>query len=83
MQGLDGVEYYERNEEIYKLMFHGCKPLNLVIFKCHWFDPEVVRQTPNLGLVEIRQSSILPRDDIYIVAQRPHKFIISHTRAKP
>ena len=41
--GFDGVEYYERIEEIYVLMFHGCKPLNLVIFKCHWFDPGVVR----------------------------------------
>ena len=51
-QGLDGVEYYERIE-IYELMFHGCKPLTPVIFKCHWFDSEVVRRTPNLGLVEI------------------------------
>ena len=32
-QGLDGVEYYGRIEEIYELMFHGCKPLNPVIFK--------------------------------------------------
>ena len=69
MQGLDGVEYYGRIEEIYELMFHGCKPLNPVIFKCHWFDPSVVRRTPNLGLVEIRQSSVLPEDDVYIVAQ--------------
>ena len=68
-QGLDGVEYYGRIEEIYELMFHGCKPLNLVILKCHWFDPEVVRWTPNLGLVKIRQSSVLPGDDVYIVAQ--------------
>jgi hypothetical protein len=51
---LDGVEYYKRIEEIYELMFHGCKPLNLVIFKCLWFDPKVTRWTPNLGLVEIR-----------------------------
>ena len=68
--GFDGVEYYGRIEEIYELMFHGCKPLNPVIFKCHWFDPSVVRWTPNLGLVEIRQSSILPGDDVYIVAQQ-------------
>ena len=68
--GLDGVEYYGRIEGIYELMFHGCKPLNPVIFKCHWFDPSVVRRTPNLGLVEIRQSSVLPEDDVYIVAQQ-------------
>jgi hypothetical protein len=70
MPGLDGVEYYGRIEEIYELTFHGCKPLNPVIFKCHWFDPEVTRRTPNLGLVEIRQSSVLPGDDVYIVAQQ-------------
>ena len=82
MQGLDGVEYYRRIEEIYKLIFHGCKPLNPVIFKYHWFDPEVVRRTPNLGLAEIRQSSVLPGDNDYLWLNRPCKFIISHTRAK-
>jgi hypothetical protein len=50
--GLDKVEYYGRIEEIYELNFHGSKPLTPVIFKCHWFDPEVTRQThSNLGLV--------------------------------
>ncbi|XP_062198852.1 uncharacterized protein LOC133901518 [Phragmites australis] len=39
--GLDGAEYYRRIEEIYELNFDGSKPLNPVIFKCHWFDPEV------------------------------------------
>ena len=29
-----------------------------------------MRRTPNLGLVEIRQSSVLPGDDVYIVAQQ-------------
>jgi hypothetical protein len=43
----------------------------LVIFKCHWFDPQVTRQThSNLGIVEIRQDSTLPGDDLYIVAQQ-------------
>ena len=70
MQGLDGVENYGRIEEIYELIFYSCKPLNSVIFKCHWFDPKVVRQTPNLGLVKIQQSSVLPGDDVYIVAQQ-------------
>ena len=51
-------------------MFHGCKPLNPIIFESHWFDPEVVRRTPNLGLVKIQQSSVLPGDDVYIVAQQ-------------
>jgi hypothetical protein len=41
-----------------------------VIFKCHWFDPQVMRRThSNLGIVEIRQDSTLPGDNVYIVAQ--------------
>jgi len=67
---LDGLDYYGRVEEIYELTFHGCKPLNPVIFKCHWFDPKKIRRTPNLGLVEIRQDSKYPGDDVYIVAQQ-------------
>ena len=69
--GEDGVEYYGRLEEIYELSFHGCKPLNPVIFKCHWFDPAVTRRTwASLGVVEIRQDSVLPGDDVYVVAQQ-------------
>jgi hypothetical protein len=42
-----------------------------VIFKYHWFDPQVTRRThSNLGIVEIRQDSTLPGDDVYIVAQQ-------------
>jgi hypothetical protein len=68
--GHNGVEYYGRLEEIYELEFHGSKPLKPVIFKCHWFDPNVVRRNSNLGLVEIRQSSVYQGDDVYIVAQQ-------------
>ena len=52
--GPDGLDYYGRIEEIYELNFHGSKPLTPVIFKCYWFDPEVMRQThSNLGLDKI------------------------------
>jgi len=67
---LDGVEYYGIIEEIYELDFGGSKPLNPVIFKCHWFDPSAVRRTPNVGLVEIQKSSVYAGDDVYIVAQQ-------------
>jgi hypothetical protein len=67
---LDDVDYFGQIEEIYELNFYGSKPLTPVIFKCHWFDPQVTRQThSNLGIVKIRQDSTLPGDDIYIVAQ--------------
>lgn len=68
--GDDGVEYYGRVEEIYELTFEGSKPLHPVIFKCHWFNPDEVRRTPNLGLVEIQRSSVYAGDDVYIVAQQ-------------
>ena len=45
--------------------------ISLSIFKCHWFDPEVTRQThSNFGLVKIRRDSTLPGDDFYIMAQQ-------------
>jgi len=68
--GDNGVDYYGRVEEIYELEFHGSKPLKPVIFKCHWFDPNMVRRNSNLGLVEVRQSSVYRGDDVYIVAQQ-------------
>jgi hypothetical protein len=71
--GTDGLDYYGRIEEIYKLSFYGDRPFNPIIFKCHWFDPRAARHTPNLGLVEIRQDSVYPRRDVYIVAQQATK----------
>jgi hypothetical protein len=69
-KGEDNIKYYGIMEEIYELMFDGCKPLKPVVFKCHWFDPSRVRRTPNVGLVEIRPSSVYAGDDVYIVAQQ-------------
>jgi hypothetical protein len=66
----EGEEFYGIVQEIYELDFQGCKPLSPVIFKCHWFDPKVTRKTPSVGLVEIRQDSVLPGDGVYVVAQQ-------------
>lgn len=68
--GTDGFDYYGRIEKIYELTFPGCIPLRPVIFKCHWFDPQEVVKTPELGLVEVLKSSVLLGDDVYIVAQQ-------------
>jgi hypothetical protein len=71
MPGLDNVDYFGRIKEIYELNFYGSKPLTPVIFKYHWFDPQVTRRThSNLGIVEIQQDSTLAGDDVYIVAQQ-------------
>jgi hypothetical protein len=42
--GLDDVDYFGRIKEIYELNFYGSKPLTPVIFKCHWFDPQVTQE---------------------------------------
>jgi len=68
--GDDELEYYGIVEQIYELDFHGSKSLKPVIFKCHWYDPQAVRRSPKLGLVEIRRSSVYKGDDVYIVAQQ-------------
>jgi len=68
--GTDGLDYHGRVEEIYELSFHGDKPLKPIMFKCHWFNPRSTRRTPHLGLVEIREDSIYPGKDVYIVAQQ-------------
>jgi hypothetical protein len=66
----DGVEYYGRVEEIYELEFYGSNPPKVVIFKCHWFDPNKVRREDKIGLVEIQRDSKLNCEDVYIVAQQ-------------
>jgi hypothetical protein len=67
---LDDFDYFGQIEEIYELNFHGSKPLTPVIFKGHWFDPQVMRWAhSNFGIVEIRQDSTLPGDNVYIMAQ--------------
>ena len=68
--GTDERDYYGIVKEIYELNFEGFKALNPVVFKCHWFDPDVMRRAPNIGLVEIRQGSIYKGDNVYIVAQQ-------------
>jgi hypothetical protein len=63
-------DYYNIVEEIFELNFGkdlGCKP---VVFKCHWFDPEVTKKDLKIGQVDIRQDSKYEGDDVYIVANR-------------
>jgi hypothetical protein len=69
--GEDGVEYYGIIEEIIELCFCSTKPLKLVLFKCHWFHRSSgVRQSPNIGLVEVKKDPVLPGNEHFIVAQQ-------------
>jgi hypothetical protein len=52
--GTDGKDYYSIVKEIFELDFGkdlGCKPM---VFKCHWFDPNVKKKDLKIGQVEIR-----------------------------
>ena len=50
---------------------HGNVQLNLVVFKCHWFDPVGgQRNTKSIGLVEVRPSTTYSGSDVYIVAHQ-------------
>jgi hypothetical protein len=51
--GNDGLDYYGIVKEIYELEFSGPKALKPVVFKCHWFDPNVTRRADDIGQVEI------------------------------
>jgi hypothetical protein len=69
--GEDGVEYYGIIEEIIELSFCSTNSLKLVLFKCSWFHPvSGVRLSPNIGLVEVKKTSVLPGDKPFIVAQQ-------------
>ena len=68
--GTDGLEYHGIIEDIYELEFYGSKPLRLVMFKCHWFNPRLTKRSPNIGQVEIRHDSIYQGKDVFIVADQ-------------
>jgi hypothetical protein len=67
---VDQEDYYGTVEEIYELEYHGEKAPKPVIFKCQCFNPAVSRKYPKFGIVETRQDSFYPGDDVYIVAQQ-------------
>jgi hypothetical protein len=69
--GEDGVEYYGIIEEIIELCFGSTKPLKIVLFKCQWFHPfSGVTRSPNIGLVEVKKTSVLPGNKPFIVAHQ-------------
>ena len=71
-RGADDTDYYGRLEHVYELTFNMTKvELNLVVFKCHWFDPYGgQRSTPSIGLVEVRPSTTYSGADVFVVAHQ-------------
>jgi hypothetical protein len=71
-RGADGIDYYGRLENVYELTFNRSNiELNLVVFKCHWFDPHGgQRITPSIGLVEVRPTTTYSGADVFVVAHQ-------------
>ena len=73
--GFDGdnpIEYFGIIEDIIKISWEGSMELELVLFKCHLFDPTSngVRRTPSLGLVEVKHSARLNNFDPFVLASQ-------------
>ena len=66
------LEYYGVIEDIIKITWEGSMHLELVLFDCHWFDPTPngVRQTENLGLIEVNHTSRLSNFDPFVMASQ-------------
>lgn len=72
-RGSDDFDYYGRLQKIYELTFNNNPEvvLKLVVFKCHWFDPrDGQRNTPSIGLVEVRPSTTYTGSDLFVVAHQ-------------
>jgi hypothetical protein len=71
-KGAGNYDYYGRLQNVYELTFNNTNiSLKLVVFKCHWFDPEHgTKSTPSIGLVEVKPSTTYNGSDVFVVAHQ-------------
>ena len=71
-KGANNFDYYGRLQNVYELTFNKMNmELKLVVFKCHWFDPQAgQRITKSIGLAEVRPSTTYRGNDVFIVAHQ-------------
>ncbi|KAK1678238.1 hypothetical protein QYE76_039086 [Lolium multiflorum] len=71
-KGANNFDYYGRLQSVYELTFNRTNvQLNIVVFKCHWFDPiGGQRSDKSIGLVEVKPSTTYSGADVFIVAHQ-------------
>ena len=71
-KGANNFDYYGRLQSVYELTFNRTNvQLNIVVFKCHWFDPiGGQRSDKSIGLVEVKPSTTYSGADVFVVAHQ-------------
>ncbi|CAM8901671.1 unnamed protein product [Rhodiola kirilowii] len=70
VKGTEGTHYYGVIEEIIHMRCRINHRLNVVLFKCRWYDPQTVRSYPSNGVVIVNTNRPYPHYDPYILAQQ-------------
>ncbi|CAM8929118.1 unnamed protein product [Rhodiola kirilowii] len=70
VKGTEGTHYYVVIEEIIHMRCRINHRLNVVLFKCRWYDPQTVRSYPSNGVVIVNTNRPYPHYDPYILAQQ-------------
>ncbi|CAM8936832.1 unnamed protein product [Rhodiola kirilowii] len=70
VKGTEGTHYYGVIEEIIHMRCRTNHRLKVVLFKCHWYDPQFVRSYPSNGIVIVKTHRPYPHYDPYILAQQ-------------
>ncbi|CAM8985951.1 unnamed protein product [Rhodiola kirilowii] len=70
VKGTEGTHYYGVIEEIIHMRCRSNHRLNVVLFKCRWYDPQFVKSYPSNGVVIVNTHRPYPHYDPYILAQQ-------------
>ncbi|CAM8926508.1 unnamed protein product [Rhodiola kirilowii] len=70
VKGTEDIHYYRVIEEIIHMRCRTNHRLNVVLFKCRWYDPQFVKSYPSNGIVILNTHRPYSHYDPYILAQQ-------------